>query len=62
MSDQWNITLQVWDDEYLLSYFNTYTAEPLEHLLDTHSPPTFEDLKTLDWLDTTDAGVYARLI
>ncbi|KAJ9283570.1 hypothetical protein DTO021C3_8829 [Paecilomyces variotii] len=62
MSDEWNITLQVWDDEYLLSYFNTYTAEPLKHLLDTHSPPTFEDLKTLDWLDTTDAGVYARLI
>lgn len=63
MTEEWNITLQVWDDEYLLLYFNTHTPDHIKCLLDTDETPlTFDELKGVDWIDTTDAGVYAYLI
>ncbi|KAL1846944.1 hypothetical protein Plec18170_008912 [Paecilomyces lecythidis] len=51
MTDEWAITLQVWDDDYLLTYFNNYTTKQLKDLLDTDQPPTFESLKALEWVE-----------
>ncbi|KAJ9294503.1 hypothetical protein DTO271G3_6771 [Paecilomyces variotii] len=62
MTEEWNITLQVWSDEHLSLYFNTHTPDYIKRLLDTDGPPTFDELKAADWIETTNAGVYARLI
>lgn len=62
MTEEWKITLEVWDDNYLLSYINAYTPDHIKHLLDGEEPPTFEQLMEFNWTDTSDPGVYARLI